>query len=161
MRSSKGLTENDAKICKTAAFRGHVSIWASISVAVAILAAAVACGTGPCGLDAASPEQAVRTHIAAAQAGDVAALRRGACGPLADAMQTRSDAEVRDEFRRTYNPAPDHFTTSADQHTVTGYYTGISDLEISFITADHDGWKVCEIRRGNVVFGRLPGPFER
>jgi hypothetical protein len=90
------------------------SLWASTIVAGTIA------GSGRAGADGYedAAERAVQGHIASAKAGDVAALRRGACGQLA------------------------------------------TDLDIVFVVEDHDGWKVCEIRRGNGIFGPLPGPFE-
>ncbi|WP_309234352.1 hypothetical protein [Nocardia sp. XZ_19_385] len=105
----------------------------------------------------------MRDHIEAAAAGDVATLRRLACGSLAEQMAVRSDEQVRTAFDRFYEPKPDKFTASAaagDSVSVLGFYTGITDLEIAFVTEQHGGWQVCEVRRGNGVFGPLPGPFE-
>ncbi|WP_158166399.1 hypothetical protein [Mycolicibacterium smegmatis] len=111
-----------------------------------------------------SPERAVHRHIAAAKTGDVATLRSGACGRLASVIQPRSDAEIRDEFIALYEVGPDVLSVDSEeegpQRIVTGYYSEVADLDISFIVEDHGGWKVCEIRRGNGVFGPLPGPFE-
>jgi hypothetical protein len=111
-----------------------------------------------------SPERAVHRHIAAAKTGDVTTLRSGACGRLASAMQPRSDTEVREEFIDLYTVGPDVLSVDSeaqgDQRIVTGYYSDVTDLDITFIVEDHGGWKVCEIRRGNGVFGPLPGPFE-
>lgn len=111
-----------------------------------------------------SPERAVHRHIAAAKTGDVATLRSGACGRLANVIQPRSDAEIRDEFIALYEVGPDVLSIDSEakgpQRIVTGYYSEVADLDISFIVEDHGGWKVCEIRRGNGVFGPLPGPFE-
>lgn len=111
-----------------------------------------------------SPERAVHRHIAAAKTGDVATLRSGACGRLASVIRPRPDAEIRDEFIALYEVGPDVLSVDSEedgpQRIVTGYYSEVADLDISFIVEDHGGWKVCEIRRGNGVFGPLPGPFE-
>lgn len=109
-----------------------------------------------------SPEQAVREHIAAAEGGDVAALRRLACGSLAEQLAVRDDEQVRTAFQRYYEPKPDQFGASApvrDSVSVLGFYTGITDLDISFVTERHGRWQVCEIHKGNGPFGPLPGPF--
>lgn len=112
------------------------------------------------------PVEAARSHIEAAKAGDVDALRRGACGDLASAMEQHTDDEVRDEFIDAYTNGPDDLVLSdsaqsdAAQQTVAGIYTRVTDLDIAFVVEDHDGWKVCTIRRGNGIFGPLPGPFE-
>jgi hypothetical protein len=132
----------------------------SVLVAASLL---VACG--PRGTTAESPEHAVQRHINAAKSGDVAALRSGSCGELATAMGTHSDDEVRDEFAKLYDAGPDALSVQSkdagDHRTVVGIYTDATDLEISFDVENHDGWRVCEIRRGNGPFGRLPAPFER
>ena len=111
-----------------------------------------------------SPERAVHRHIAAAKTGDVETLRSGACGRLANVIQPRSDSEIRDEFIALYEVGPDVLSVDSEatgpQRIVTGYYSEVADLDISFIVEDHGGWKICEIRRGNGVFGQLPGPFE-
>lgn len=111
-----------------------------------------------------SPERAVHRHIAAAKTGDVETLRSVACGRLASVIQPRSDTEIRDEFIALYEVGPDVLSIDSEaqgpQRIVTGYYSEVADLDISFIVEDHNGWKVCEIRRGNGVFGPLPGPFE-
>lgn len=129
-----------------------------------LLAAAgvlVACGPGH--PQVGTPEQAVQRHIAAAKAGDVAALRSGSCGVLAEAIGAHSDDEVRTEFVDMYDNGPDTLSSAADsdaeKRVVTGNYTNITDLQIAFTVEDHGGWKVCEIRRGNGPFGALPGPF--
>ena len=136
----------------------------------ALLAAALLAGAGCTGGPrtdpgaATTPQDAVLRHLAAAADGDVAALRRDACGPLADALGQHSDAEVRDEFASLYQPAPDRFATTDNgdgTQLVAGYYTGIADLDIAFTAEDHHGWKVCDVRRGNGPFGPLPGPFQR
>ncbi|AKS36033.1 hypothetical protein [Mycolicibacterium goodii] len=111
-----------------------------------------------------SPERAVHRHIAAAKTGDVATLRSGACGRLASVIGPRTDDEIREEFIALYEVGPDVLSVESaaegPQRIVTGYYSEVADLDISFVVEDHDGWKVCEIRRGNGVFGPLPGPFE-
>lgn len=113
----------------------------------------------------ASPEHAVHLHIAAAKNGDVATLRSGACGQLASAIEPRTDDEVRAHFLEAYSAGPDVLSVEPDgqgnRRIVTGYYSDATDLDIAFTVEDRDGWKVCEIRKGNGVFGPLPGPFER
>lgn len=132
----------------------------SVLVAAGLL---VACG--PSGPTEETPEHAVQRHINAAKSGDVSALRSGSCGALATAIGAHSDDEVRDEFATLYDVGPDTLSTDSkaagERRTVTGFYTNVADLEIAFTVEDHDGWKVCEIRRGNGIFGRLPAPFER
>lgn len=110
-----------------------------------------------------SPEQAVRDHIAAAETGDVAALRRLSCGSLAEQLSARNDEQVKTAFQRFYEPKPDRFSASAPTGSsvkVVGFYTNVTDLDIAFVTEQHSNWQVCEIRRGNGIFGPLPGPFE-
>ncbi|MFE3189460.1 hypothetical protein ACFXHA_10655 [Nocardia sp. NPDC059240] len=110
-----------------------------------------------------SPEQAVRDHIKAADAGDVVALRRLACGGLAEQMTVRSDEQVRTAFDGFYKPTPDKFSASApagDSVRVLGFYTGLTDLDIAFVTEQHGRWQVCGVARGNGGFGPLPGPFK-
>lgn len=71
---------------------------------------------------------------------------------------------MRDAFDGLYDHGPDKLkTTSSDaaNATVIGIYTQVTDLGISFSAEDHDGWKVCDVRRDNGPFGPLPGPFER
>jgi hypothetical protein len=137
---------------------------------IAVVLAGVVVGCGRAGSEPSedAPELAVHRHIAAAKAGDVAALRAGACGALAAAMARHSDDEVRREFIDAYDVGPDRVAARpagsddpARRQTVTGYYHGVADLEIAFVVENHDGWKVCEIRRGNGIFGPLPGPFEQ
>lgn len=128
----------------------------------AVIVAASGCSTSPADQPD-SPEQAVRDHLEASEQGDVAALRRRACGGLADQISARSDDQIRKAFQRYYDPEPDKFSASAptgDSVTVLGFYTGITDLDIAFVTEQHDRWQVCEIRKGNGIFGPLPGPFE-
>lgn len=127
------------------------------------IAALLIIGCSPDTVAQDSPEQAVNRHIAAATAGDIAALRSGACGVLAAAMGKHSDPEVREEFSGAYDTGPDKLTADGagpQRQMVTGYYAHVTDLEIAFVAENHDGWKVCEIRRGNGRLGRLPGPFE-
>lgn len=132
------------------------------SALIAMAGVLVACG--PSGSSEDSPEHAVQRHIAAAKAGDVSALRSGTCGALAAMMQPRSDVEIRQEFANLYQAGPDVLSVDPEspgvKRTVTGHYTNATDLEISFTVEDRDGWKICEIRRGNGIFGQLPGPFE-
>jgi hypothetical protein len=143
----------------------------SNAVAAAALGAAIVMTAGCSRVDPGpyeNAEQAVRAHIGAARRGDVAVLRRDACGPLAAAMSRHSDAAVQQEFLHAYDGGPDDVrTTSAHpddavgRQTVVGYYTHVRDLQITFLTEDHRGWQVCEIQRRNSVFGRLPDPFEQ
>lgn len=110
-----------------------------------------------------TPEDSVHAHIAAAKAGDVAALRANACGKLATAIAAHNDDEVRQEFIDAYRSGPTEIkaspATTPGRVSVSGFYAP-TDLDIAFSTEVSDGWKVCEIRRGNGIFGALPGPFE-
>ncbi|WP_228565993.1 hypothetical protein [Nocardia sp. SYP-A9097] len=77
-------------------------------------------------------------------------------------MAVRSDEQVRTAFNRFYEPKPDKFSASAptgDSVSVLGFYTGVTDLDIAFDTEQHGRWQVCEVRKGNGVFGPRPGPF--
>ncbi|WP_235263979.1 hypothetical protein, partial [Nocardia seriolae] len=103
----------------------------AIRVVTALGLAAMAIVSG-CSIDSShsadSPEQAVRDHMKAADAGDVTALRRLACGGLAEQMTVRSDEQVRAAFDGFYKPKPDKFSTSApagDSVRVLGFYTGL------------------------------------
>ncbi|MFN3006804.1 hypothetical protein [Mycolicibacterium wolinskyi] len=133
--------------------------------AVIAMAGLTAACTDGANTAAASPEHAVHRHIAAAKTGDVATLRSGACGALATAMEPRTDDEVRAHFLEAYSAGPDLLSVEPDgagnRRIVTGYYSDVTDLDIAFTVENLDGWKVCEIRRGNGRFGPLPGPFER
>lgn len=129
-------------------------------VAIGLLTVAVA-AVSSCTI--LSAEDAVRDHIAAAGAGNVPVLRSLACGTLADQLATHTDDEIRTAFATYYQPKPDRFRTSdsgGSAATVTGYYSGITDLGIAFAAEKKGGqWRVCEVRKGNGVFGALPGPF--
>ena len=147
----------------------RVSTWLVLAMCVEVVALAMVGRPGPADAspDKDPAEQAVHRHITAAKAGDVATLRSGACGALAAAMATRSDADVRHEFVNLYDLGPDVLSVrpqpSGDtvrRQTVAGFYLHVTDMDIAFTVEDHDGWKVCEIRRGNGMFGPLPGPFE-
>ncbi|MGV9413654.1 hypothetical protein ACWDOP_27450 [Nocardia sp. NPDC003693] len=129
----------------------------AVVLAVAVIAATSGCSDYP----ADSAEEAVRSHIEAADRGDVTALRELACGDLAQAMASRTDEQVRAAFADYYDPAPDWFSDEqrGDRVWVSGYYSGISHLEIAFVTERHGDWQVCEVRRGNGPYGALPGPF--
>lgn len=134
-------------------------------LAPVLVAAGLLVACGPSGSSEESPEHAVQRHINAAKDGDVAALRSGSCGVLATAIGAHSDDEVRDEFATLYDVGPDALSVDSkaagDRRMVTGIYTDVTDLEIAFTVEEHDGWKVCEIRRGNGIFGPLPAPFEK
>lgn len=142
----------------------------SIAVAIVAITCATACGgDGVRSAANGDPENsrvdAVNDHIAAAKAGDVEALRSGACGDLAAAMEQHTDDEVREEFIDAYDNGPDFVEPSTGdqagaEDTIVGIYEHVTDLNIAFLVEDHDGWKVCAIRRGNGMFGPLPGPFE-
>ena len=147
-------------------------IGSPVSVGLALCASAIVAvtiaGCGRAGADdyEDAAQRAVRSHIASAKAGDVSALRGGACGPLATAMSRHSDDGVRSEFVGAYAAGPDRLAADsrssddpARRQTVTGFYEHAADLEILFVVEDHDGWKICEIRKGNGIFGPLPGPF--
>ncbi|MGV9797122.1 hypothetical protein ACWDTP_03555 [Mycobacterium sp. NPDC003449] len=138
-----------------------VSRYAS-GVLIALAGCAVACTAQATQPDL--PEHAVHRHIAAAKNGDVATLRSGACGGLASAIRPRSDDEVRREFIEAYAAGPDVLSVEpggqGDRRTVTGYYSSATELDISFTVENLDGWKVCDIRRGNAVVGSPPGRFE-
>ncbi|UGT42805.1 hypothetical protein LTV02_05215 [Nocardia yamanashiensis] len=111
-----------------------------------------------------TPKDAVRQHIEAAAAGNVSYLREHTCGDLAKQLATHTDDEVRAAFVHYYEPKPDRFNdhdATESPVMVEGYYTGVTDLDIAFVTEDngHGYWKVCEVRKGNGIFGTLPGPF--
>lgn len=147
-----------------AAQRPKVAVLAVVLVMIAVTAGCSRLDPGPYE----TAEEAVHAHIAAAKAGDVAVLRRDACGRLAAAMSRHSDAAVRQEFEHAYDAGPDQLRTATelpddavDRHTVVGRYSHVTDLQISFVVEDHRGWQICEIRRSNRVFGELPDPFEQ
>lgn len=135
-----------------------------VAIVLAIAALAMASGCSKSVVQPPdSPERAVRDHIEAAESGDVAELRRLACGGLAEKMAVRTDEQVRAAFETYYEPKPDDFaadTRTASAVTVLGFYTGITDMDIAFVTEQHGHWQVCEVRSGNGIFGPLPSPFE-
>lgn len=131
------------------------------------LAGVLVTAIGGCGpVEELTPELAVLNHISRAKSGDAGGLRHWACGDLAAAMERHTDDEVREEFIDAYDNGPDRVALSTGRYdpnrpVVVGFYDKVTDLDIAFTTEDHNGWKVCEIRRGNGMFGPLPGPFEK
>ncbi|MEV6072198.1 hypothetical protein AB0L82_37135 [Nocardia sp. NPDC052001] len=134
-------------------------------VAMALTATAIALTTGcsnPPEPPPDTPEQAVRDHIEAAESNDIDTLRQLACGGLADQLATRDDEQIQTAFQHYYDPKPDEFSAldlAKDPVQVLGFYTGISDLFISFDTEYHGRWQVCAIYLSNGPFGALPDPF--
>ena len=105
-------------------------------------------------------EQAVQAHIAAAKAGDIAKLRRLACGRLAAALASHSDAEIHRAFDHAYDAGAQHLHNhpdSATRATVHGHFDGDPGVEFAFATEESGGWRVCAIERHDAAGALLPG----
>ncbi|GAA2417768.1 hypothetical protein [Mycolicibacterium llatzerense] len=89
---------------------------------------------------------AVRGHMLAATNGDVASLRRGATGPLLDAMARLTDAELTDAVREAYDTAPTVLVL-ARSNGRPGHHHVLTNSALHFDVDDSAGsWLIRQVR---------------
>ncbi len=96
---------------------------------------------------ATSAVTAVREHMRAASVGDVVTLRRGATGPLLEAMGSHTDARLTDAVRDAYDTAPTVLVL-ARNNSRPGHHHVLTNSTLHFDVDDSTGrWLIRQVRR--------------